>query len=168
MNYENLYHPGPTIRTYTGHYLNVLEPDPAMINIVDIAHALSMNVRFGGHLPAFYCVAQHSIIVSNWVKPEHRLAALLHDASEAYLIDLPRPIKQQLPDYKVIEDNLMRVISGVFGFEYPFHESIKEADDTVLEIEWNCLMLGKNWSILPMYQIQAEKEFIKAFRTIVN
>src|SRR5665811_1025646 len=97
---ENLYTPN-CIRTFTGIYMNVFEPTPEMISIEDIAHALTMQCRFGGHLPDFYSVAQHSLNCSYLIdNPKLKLTALLHDASEAYLLDIPRPIKNNLNNYK--------------------------------------------------------------------
>lgn len=137
---ENLYTPF-SIRTFTGKYVNVLEPTEDMINISDIAHSLSQQCRFNGHLKEFYSVAQHSIYCYNLVKIEHRLAALLHDSSEAYLCDIPKPIKKSLLNYHEIEDKLMKVIANKFGFEYPLHEDVKRADEIALVNEWHCLML---------------------------
>ena len=114
MPTENLYTPN-SIRTRSGQYVNVLELDPDTIRIEDIAHALSMVPRFGGHLPVFYSVGQHCLGVLNTVMdmPQPagttseelrliRLQALLHDASEAYIGDMPSPIKQHLPDFKAL------------------------------------------------------------------
>ena len=143
MSIENLYTPD-CIRTYSGIYINVFEPTPEMICIEDIAHALSNQCRFGGHLPVFYSVAQHSYHCSQSVNQEHKLAALLHDASEAYLLDIPRPIKNRLSNYKDIEHNLMILIADKFGFNYPLHNDIKLADELALVAEWNCLMLKKS------------------------
>lgn len=140
---ENLYTPN-CIRTVSGIYINVFEPTESMIAIEDIAHALTYQCRFGGHLPKFYSVAQHSLNCSYLIdEPELKLAALLHDASEAYLLDIPKPIKSGLTNYKEIEDGLMKVIANKFGFEYPVHKKVKEADEIMLELEWNCLMLKK-------------------------
>jgi len=139
---ENLYTPN-CIRTVTGKYVNVFEPTPDMICIEDIAHSLSMQCRFGGHLPNFYSVAQHSMNCAYLIESEDlKLAALLHDASEAYLIDVPRPVKLGLSNYKEIEDGLMRVIAEKFGFAYPFHADIKAVDEQMLQAEWHHLMLG--------------------------
>ncbi len=140
---ENLYTPN-CIRTFTGQYVNVFEPDPETIKIEDIAHSLARQCRFGGHLPNFYSVAQHSLncayITDN---KELKLAALLHDASEAYLLDIPRPIKSGLTNYKEIEDKLMMVIANKFGFEYPLPVEVKKVDEIMLETEWYALMLRK-------------------------
>ena len=138
---ENLYTPD-CIRTHSGQYVNVFNPDPDTILIEDIAHSLSQQCRFAGHLPGFYSVAQHSCRVSGILLPKHQLAGLLHDASEAYLLDIPSPIKTRIPQYKEIEDNLMRVIADKFGFQYPLHEDVKQADKITLQLEWDHIMLG--------------------------
>ena len=94
------------ITTYTGQHFYPLDPRPHEVNMLDIAHALSMICRFNGHTQFFYSVAEHSIRCAyhaheQWPdRIELQLAALLHDASEAYLCDIPRPVKLQLPDYR--------------------------------------------------------------------
>jgi hypothetical protein len=151
---ENLYTPN-SIRTRSGQYVNVLELDPDTIRIEDIAHALSMVPRFGGHLPVPYSVGQHSLGVLNtvmeWPQPAGttaeeirmtRLQALLHDASEAYLGDMPSPIKQHLPDFGALEERIMQVIAKKFGFPWPMLPEVKEADRIMLEAEWKGVMLG--------------------------
>lgn len=164
MEVENLYTPD-CIRTYTGLYVNVFEPTLEMICIEDIAHALSNQCRFGGHLWEFYSVAQHSAYVCHLSEPENKLSALMHDASEAYLIDIPRPIKQRLSNYKEIENNLMTLISQKFGFEWPMNENVKTIDEQMLQMEWDCLMLLKNTQIEPMPPQRAEEFFMAAFNT---
>lgn len=140
---EDLYMPD-CIRTFTGKYINVFEPTLDMIDIEDISHALSNIGRFGGHLPEFYSVAQHCCLCAYLVPEEHKLAALLHDSTEAYMMDIPSPIKKRLNDYKNLEDKLMSAISEKFGFEYPLNSVIKECDHKMLELEWNNLMLGNS------------------------
>ncbi len=145
MTAENLYTPG-CIRTASGIYMNVFEPTPDMICIEDIAHALSHQCRFGGHLPRFYSVAQHSFLCSRLVgdtDPAEALAGLLHDAGEAYLMDMPSPIKRRLTNYKEIEDKLMMVIAQKFGFAYPLSAAVKKADEQMLQVEWEVLMLRR-------------------------
>jgi hypothetical protein len=159
---ENLYTPD-CIRTYTGIYMNVFEPTLDMICIEDIAHSLSMQCRFAGHLNYFYSIAQHSIMVARYVSKENKLAALLHDASEAYLLDIPRPIKVRMPEYKAIEDNLMKKIAEKFDFEYPLCLEIKEADDRELKYEWETLMLGRENM---MFFMSVETEFLLTFNQI--
>lgn len=164
---ENLYTPG-CIRTTLGYYVNPCKPDASVISIGDIAHALSMQPRFGGHLPVFYSVAQHCVLTCEGVTDEHKLAALLHDASEAYLIDVPRPVKDQLPNYKEIESGLMAVIAGKFGFQWPLHDVIKQADEYMLRREWECLMLqGDVWEpIIPWSQDLAKGRFLDMYHSI--
>src|SRR5690242_720613 len=111
------------IRTYTGRAFSPLDPNPDDIVIEDIAHALSLNCRFTGHVRWHYSVAQHSVLCSEIVPSEYALTALLHDASEAYLSDIARPIKQQ-PDfgdtYLRYEGALERAIAERFSLDYPF------------------------------------------------
>lgn len=148
MQQENLYTPD-CIRTYTGQYVNVFDPNPDTICIEDIAHALAHQCRFGGHTQNFYSVAEHSCMVAATVPRYLALAGLMHDAAEAYLVDVPRPIKKKLQGYKVIEDNLMVVIAQKFDFfEDLLHPDIKQADEAMLKTEWNYFMLNRveTWS----------------------
>lgn len=138
---ENLY-AVDCIRTVTGIYINVFDPTTDMVCIEDIAHALVNQCRFGGHLPQFYSVGQHSIrCAEEIIDPDRKPEALLHDASEAYLLDIPRPIKKRLSNYKEIEDGLMSVIAKKFGFQYPLSSAVKDIDEKMLVIEWEELML---------------------------
>lgn len=130
------------IRTHAGIYVDLLNPTVDMIILADISHALSHLCRFGGHTNCMMPVSLHSMFVASVVPDEHKIAALLHDASEAYLIDLPSPIKALLPEYKVIEDRLMRVIAERFDFQYPFVKEIHEADKKALNHEWDLMMVG--------------------------
>lgn len=137
-----------SIRTFTGKYLNVFDPNPDDIDIVDIAHALSMLPRFGGHAPIPYSVAEHSLWVSNELQKagasiSEIYAGLMHDCSEAYLIDIPKPIKLELPDYNRLEDSLMLVLAQKFNFKYPFHESIKKKDHEALVFEWDEIIVNR-------------------------
>lgn len=162
---ENLFTPN-SIRTFSGKYMNVFEPTPDMICIEDIAHALSMQCRFGGHLPKFYSVAQHSINCAHLVgNPKLKLEALLHDASEAYLLDIPRPIKSKLENYKDIENNLMLLIAEKFEFAWPLSKAVKEADETMLWLEWENLMLDKaSHEFIIQDEYQTKKNFLSLFK----
>lgn len=143
---HNNYTPN-SIRTYSGKVFDLKIMDPDSICIHDIAHALSYTNRFGGHLERPYSVAQHCCLASEMVPEEHRLAALLHDASEAYLGDMPSPFKKLMPDFKYHEDRLMEIIAEKFGFQWPLHPIIKEVDKLLLDQEWDCLVMGLNKSI---------------------
>ena len=113
---------GPYIQTVSGRRVNPFDADPADIDPADIAQALSNICRFGGHSRAFYSVAQHSLIVSELLEaqgatPAELMAALLHDAAEAYLGDLPHPIKHRSElgaQFKQAEKRLEAVIERRF------------------------------------------------------
>lgn len=167
MSKENLYTHN-CIRTFHGNYINPCEPGPETISIGDIAHALSMQPRFGGHLPMFYSVAQHCVLTCDYVTDEHKLAALLHDASEAYLIDVPRPVKERLTNYKEIENQLMAIIAGKFDFEWPLHPYVKSADEQMLRREWECLMLGGDvWEPIEIWdQPLAKAKFLDTYHRL--
>ena len=134
------------IRTYTGGMVNLTSLTPDQVILEDIAHALSNQCRFSGHTAQFYSVAEHSILCAEMVPDEMKLAALLHDASEAYLVDIPTPLKMMLPQYIELEAQVMRVISEKFGFAWPLPELVKLADKAMLEQEWQNLMLNCNWA----------------------
>jgi uncharacterized protein len=134
--------PGPYLQTVSGRWVNPFEPDPAQLDVGDIARALANQCRFGGHSRSFYSVAQHSVIVSELVEErggdvEDVFAALMHDATEAYLGDMPHPIKHRSPlgaAFKAAEDNLERVIRDRFRIKSDVPE-IKRADRALLATE---------------------------------
>jgi hypothetical protein len=133
MSYKN----GTYLVTYTGKQFYPLAPDPNLIEIKDIAHALSNNCRFAGHVSQFYSVAQHCVLVSQNCEPENALSGLLHDASEAYLSDIVRPIKytEAMEGYRKIEAILEKAINEKFGLPYPMPADVKMADDMLLLAE---------------------------------
>lgn len=131
---------GDWMQTYTGRAFWPLDPRADEIVPADIAHALSMLCRYGGHTRSFYSVAEHCVLMSMKVPAEHALWALLHDATEAYLVDLPRPIKRQLPQYKAIEDALMVHICARFGLDPREPAEVIEADSRILLDERAVLM----------------------------
>lgn len=130
-----------SVRTSTGRYIDFKNLSSDEIVIEDIAHSLSMLPRFGGHLPRFYSIAQHSVECSWLVDDELALEALLHDASEAYMLDIPKPLKNLLPDYVKLETELMEIIADKYGFNYPLDKRVKVADLEMLHREYNGIML---------------------------
>ena len=112
-----------------------LDPRPSEILIEDIAHSLALLCRFGGHCRRFYSVAEHSILVSRLCEPQHRLWGLLHDASEAYVVDVPRPLKRCLPGYRAIEDRVQHAIAARFELPPIIPAPVKEADEAMLMAE---------------------------------
>lgn len=133
--------PEALLMTATGRIIKLTNPDPATITIVDIATALSRICRFAAHTERFYSVAEHSVRVSHLVPPEAALAALLHDASEAYLGDVTSPLKEQLPTYRQIERRFERAIDTAFALDAHRHRvEIKAADIKMCVVEAHRLM----------------------------
>jgi len=134
------WHRGDWMQTYTGRRFFPLDPRPDEIDPIDIAHALSLLCRYGGHVDRFYSVSEHSVLMSEAVAPEHALAALLHDATEAYVVDVPRPLKRQLPGYREIEASVWTAICLAFGLAGDLPAEVKDADNRILLTERNALM----------------------------
>jgi len=144
-------------QTHTGRRFFPMAPEVRDVELADIAHALARICRFGGHTRGFYSVAQHSVLVSQVVEQECfaaqssvmtrslltdpprwkqvALQGLFHDAAEAYLGDMIRPLKVAMPDYKSAELALERVIAQRFGLVFPFDPLVKHADDILLATE---------------------------------
>jgi hypothetical protein len=138
------------IETVSGIRFQFLEPTWEMFKIKDIAHALSMNCRYTGHCSRFYSVAEHSVHVSNLLNGTGlELAGLLHDASEAYIADISSPVKNCLPDYKKIEDNISATLFAKYGLEYPVHPAVKHCDLVMLSTEAHHLIpsRGDTWDM---------------------
>lgn len=128
------------ILTHTGKRFDLLEPDVDMIDPRDISHSLAHLCRFTGHTSEFYSVAQHSCIVAELVPEEYKLAALLHDAPEAYLGDMTRPLKQWMPDYRGFEDVIWTRVCERFDLALELPASVHRADLIALATERRDLM----------------------------
>lgn len=136
------------IRTYTGKDFYSLEPDMDSIDIYDIAHALSMLCRGNGQLKNFFSVGQHC--VNCCIEAQARgysdrliLACLLHDASEAYMSDVPRPLKNFMPEYREAEDKLIEsVYTKYLGSPLTDEEMslVKQIDDDMLYFDLKNLL----------------------------
>jgi len=131
---------GDWMQTYTGKAFYPFDPRPEDFDIEDIAHALSMLCRYGGHCLYFYSVAEHCVLMSCVAARENALWALMHDATEAYIGDMIRPLKWHMPKFKEVEDVLMDHIAEVFGLSRPMPEEIKILDNSMLAMERNHIM----------------------------
>ncbi|WP_035758688.1 hypothetical protein [Granulicoccus phenolivorans] len=118
--------------TFTGRRVWLLDPRPEDISIADIAHALSQQCRYNGHTRVLLSVAEHCVLVSELVAPENALWGLLHDAAEAYVGDLIRPLKQQLPDFIRIEARVLRAITERFGLDPVMPPEVAAVDTRIL------------------------------------
>lgn len=127
---------GDWMQTYTGRRFWPLDPHHDEIDPTDIAHALSLICRYGGHATRFYSVAEHCYLLSHTVPTEHALWALLHDAAEAYVGDMVRPLKRHMPEFKAAEDRILHQIALRFDLHprtMPFE--VIDADNHILRDE---------------------------------
>lgn len=130
--------------TYTGVHFDPFDPKIDNIRIEDIAHSLAHQCRFAGHCREFYSVAQHSVIVSANVPPAWMARALLHDASEAYLSDVIRPVKHrpEMKFYRDAEAALQTMICLKFGIDPEEPDCVKDADTRALRTEMRDLTIS--------------------------
>lgn len=169
------------LRTSTGRLVWPLEPRVEDIAIGDIARALSQVCRFGGHTDQFYSVAQHSVSVSLAVPREIGLWALLHDASEAYLGDVPSPIKytETFAAYREAEARLQTLIFETFGLFGSMPDAVKEADRRLLAAEIRDLTAAMDYDawaaraqawpvIVPLQPRHAERAFMRRFHSLLE
>ena len=113
------------IETFNHNFVHYIgQNDPRYFDIEDIAHSLSQLCRFNGHCIGTYTVAQHSCIVAEYARDEHKLIALMHDAAEAYIGDIPRPLKYLIPDIKKVENWLMTQIFASITHVYVLTHTI--------------------------------------------
>lgn len=172
---------GPTIMLHSGKCFDLKAPEESDFGIDDIAHALSNICRFTGHCRVFYSVAQHSVLVSQVVPPNDALAGLLHDAAEAFVGDVSKPLKLLLPDYQAIERRVECAVWQRFGLPKTLPPSVKRADQVLLDVEQHDLMhadapRGRSlWSqshpslaepIKPLAPVDAKQAFLRRFEEL--
>ena len=169
---------GDWIQTFSGRCFWPLDPRADEIEMVDIAHALSMKCRYGGHCMRFYSVAEHSVLVSQHVPPEFALWGLLHDAGEAYLADIPRPVKPFIPNWKAIEARVMAAVCERFGLD-PTEPTEVKAVGLAITADERAALLGpcdRRWGELPppigaliagLPPYQARQAFIRRFHQLM-
>lgn len=154
----------------TGVLIDPVNPNPDHIRIEDIAHAMSLVCRYGGHISTHYSVAQHSVIVSSYFnEPSLALAGLLHDAEEYIFGDMVSPLKKRYPDYCRDADNLRNVIYTKFGVPLDLYKEIKPIDNIVYHRERASLFCGKidiSQRIRPLAPRDAEITFLNRFRQL--
>lgn len=142
------------IPTYSGERFYYRNPQQLQVKLEDIAHGLAMNPRFGGQCQKFYSVALHSVLVSKELENQGyskkiQFYGLLHDAPEAYMGDVPAPLKKELENVKQIEENIMNVIWNALDIQHPTGEEwrkVKQADKILLYHEASELVSRDNWA----------------------
>jgi hypothetical protein len=167
------------IQTYTGRVFDPHDIKPELFNIEDIAHALSQQCRFAGHSKIYYSVGEHSVRVAQMLPVELRMWGLMHDASEAYLLDIPRPLKRldSMDEYRKMEKRVMECICDRFGLPRKMPGEVHEADQVMLATEQRDIMnpCERAWSlgvnpleqvISPMSCIVAEYAFKGIYYTL--
>jgi len=170
---------GPRMLTFTGKLVNPLDLHQDDICIEDIAHALAYQCRYNGHTKKFYSVAEHCILLAVTDEyPGPPGMKLMHDAAEAYLPDVCCPLKNYLEGFKEIEENVMKVVSKVFGlplFKGVINDAVKEGDSKIIYWESKALMPEHEvWGeptkpfveLLGLTPWQAEELFLKLFSEI--
>ncbi len=172
------------ITTYSKKHINPLKPDVQDIDIKDIAHALSLSVRANGHFPEFYSVCQHSIhcceeALCRDLDKNTALLCLLHDASEAYIADIIRPVKKHIPQYMDIEKTIQNTVYEKYSGAVPNEKElkqVKEIDDALLYHEFlhftgeklfdsePIIKSNPDFSFVPFSE--AEKKFLALFKIL--
>lgn len=120
------------IETYSGKQIDLVNPDPEQFLLEDIFRALLNIPRFGGHTKNFYSVAMHSYNVATLLPPALQFQGIMHDATEAFIGDMPTPFKALLPDYKAAELRLWHAIADRFSLPYKLDPLVKQADAIAL------------------------------------
>lgn len=168
------------LQTYTGRLVHPMRLTVDDVDIADIAHALSMLCRFGGHAKQFYSVAQHSVLASRLVPEADALWALLHDASEAYLVDVPTPLKRlaAMSGYRAVEAQVQLTVCHAFGLPHEMPETVHAVDGALVLAEAAVLLAagaGPDFDeirrrvepatarIVPVPPDVAERAFLKRF-----
>lgn len=137
------------ITTSNSKQLDLKNPTPEMICLTDIARGLSREGRYANQTKYMWTVADHSMLVARNVPQHLKGLALLHDATEAYMRDIPSPLKKMLPIYRFTEDRMWCAIANRFDLPIIMPLEIKEADRRAMATEKRDLLPNENsWSML--------------------
>lgn len=139
-----------------GQFFNLLVPDPAGIHPTDVGQSLGNQCRFTGFTRRFYSVAEHSVILSHLVDPEHAKAALIHDAPEAYVKDTARPLKKAYPITATFEDPIWAVMAPAWGVDLKLPDQVVEYDMRICSNE-KIALLSPNWEEQEHWRAYIEK-----------
>jgi hypothetical protein len=138
------------VETYTGVGFDLFDPDPADVRLADVAAGLAHTCRFGGHCRRFYSVARHSLLVSRELDGRRRQTlGLLHDAAEAYVGDVPRPLKAEVSSFDRVEAAVLDAVWRAFDVDPPTEgewAAVMAADDRLLAYEAAELLEGGEWA----------------------
>jgi hypothetical protein len=139
------------VETYSGRQFDLFDPASETVHLPDVAAGLAHTCRFGGHCRTFYSVAHHSLHVSREVDggPRLQLVGLLHDAGEAYVGDVPRPLKTELDGFDRLESDVLRAVWAALDVAPPSDaewERVTEADDRLLRYEADRLLADGSWA----------------------
>lgn len=133
------------VETYAGGGFDLFDPDPADVRLADIAAGLAHTCRFGGQCRQFYGVAHHSLYASRELPDDARLRAIgpLHDAGEAYVGDVPRPLTAEHEAFERIEARVPEAVRAALDVDPPDEtdwERVMAADDRLLVHEADAIL----------------------------
>jgi hypothetical protein len=168
---------GNWMQTYTGKKFYPMDPRPEEVCIEDIAHALSMICRYNGHVKHFYSVAEHCCHIHDLMPPELKKVGLMHDSTEAYVCDMPRPLKKHLSHYRAIEHTVWLAICERFDMSTHEPKLLKETDLAIClterahlltrqDIDWGIDLPAPNIEIPAWEPRRAELEFLERWRSL--
>lgn len=178
---DPMYRAAAFTETYTGRASTPLKFDPGMVTIFDIAHPLANQCRYGGHVNTFYSTAQHCCLLASYTEkvlhgtPLDCLQILMHDAAESYLVDIPRPVKQYMPEYRQWDHNVTEGIRTWLGVaDVPLPPFQEELDGRIIideraqlfrasGLDWGQRCKPLDIKIVPWAAAWAEKQFLMRY-----